>query len=115
MPRTLECEAVLSDLILQAARQAIPAEVEKLIQLPDAGQRNNKHLLALLCGLMDATKVVAAAVADNAWDDCFPLDQQEAAGLAKQARSIASDIESATQCPDARGFSLPSMSGKELV
>jgi len=97
----IECDGALSDLILQAARQAIPADVERLITLPDSGICN-QPLLPLLVGLIDATEQVAEAVADNAWDESIPLDRELMADLAKQARAIASAIESASACPDAR-------------
>jgi hypothetical protein len=97
----IECDGALSDLILQAARQAIPSVVEQLITLPDSGCRN-QPILPLLVGLIDATQQVAQAVADNAWDESFPLDRELTADLAKQARRIASIIESASTCPDAR-------------
>jgi hypothetical protein len=111
---TIECEGALSDLILQAARAAIPAHVDQLITLPAAGVRN-QPLLPLLVGLLDALQVTATAVADNAWDDCQPLPKELAADLAKQCRAIAADLENAVQCPDAAAFTLPSMSGKEWV
>jgi len=97
----IKCDGALSDLILQAARQAIPSDVEQLITLPDSGRRN-QPILPLLVGLIDATQQVAHAVADNAWDESFPLDRELTADLAKQARRIASIIESASTCPDAR-------------
>jgi len=100
----IECEGALSDLILQAARDAIPANVERLITLPASGARN-QPLLPLLVGLLDAAQATAKAVADNAWDDCLPLDRQMATDLAKQCRAIAYEIENASQCPDARGWS----------
>ena len=96
----LECEGALSDLIMQAARAAIPADVDRLITLPDSGRRN-QPLLPLLVGLLDAVQATAKAVADNAWDDCLPLDRDLAADLAMQCRAIAADIENASQCPDA--------------
>lgn len=111
---TLQCDAALSDLVLQAARAAIPTDPSRLITLPAAGIKNDP-LLPLLIALVDATKAVAAAVADNAWDDCHPIDRGIAADLARDARLIATDITNATDCPDATGWSLPSMSGKELV
>jgi hypothetical protein len=114
MPKTLECEAALSDLVLQAARAAIPVDHQRLITLPDCG-RLNQPLLPLLVALLDATKTVAAAVADNAWDDCRPIDRELSAELAKQAHAVASDIENAVQCPDSAGWSLPSMTGRELL
>ena len=63
----LSCDGALSDLILQAARQALPAHVDSLIDLPDCDERN-RPLMPLLAGLIDAAKVTATAVADNAWE-----------------------------------------------
>ena len=97
----LECDGALSDLILQAARQAIPGHVDRLITLTDAGRRN-KPLLPLLVGLLDAAQQVACAIADNAWDESLPLDRELMHDLARQSRGIASAIESASTCPDAR-------------
>jgi hypothetical protein len=111
---TLECQAALSDLILQAARAAIPAHVDRLLTLPDSGQRN-QPLLPLLVGLLDGAQATAKAIGDNAWDDCRPLNRKLALDLARQCRAIAADLENATECPDASAFSLPSMSGKEWV
>jgi hypothetical protein len=110
----LQCDAALSDAVLQAARAAIPAHADSLITLPTASQRN-RPLMPLLVALLDAAKTTAAAVADNAWDDCHPLDQELASELVRQANAIGADIANATQCPDATGWSLPSMTGKELV
>lgn len=95
----LECDGALSDLILQAARQAIPADVNRLITLPDSGRRNNP-ILPLLVGLIDATHQVAQAVADNAWDESLPLDRELVSDLARQSRAIAAAIETASTCPD---------------
>ena len=95
----IECDGALSDLILQAARQAIPGDVDRLITLPDSGRRNNP-ILPLLVGLIDATQQVAQAVADNAWDESLPLDRELMSDLARQSRGIAASIESASACPD---------------
>ena len=95
----LECDGALSDLILQAARQAIPGDVDRLITLPDSGRRNNP-ILPLLVGLIDATQQVAQAVADNAWDESLPLDRELMSDLARQSRAIATAIETASACPD---------------
>lgn len=100
----IECEGALSDLILQAARAAIPAHVDRLVTLPDSGPLN-QPLMPLLVGLLDAAQVTARAIGDNAWDDCLPIERALAADLANQCRAIAADIENATQCPDARGWS----------
>lgn len=92
---TLECEGALSDLILQAARAAIPAVAHKLIILPDCGE-HNKPLLPLLVGLLDAAKVVANAVNDNAWDNLQPLDRNLATELGCVVAEIDVAINTAT-------------------
>jgi hypothetical protein len=97
----IECDGALSDLILQAARQAIPGYASQLITLPDSG-RLNQPILPLLVGLIDATQQVAQAVADNAWDESIPLDRELMTDLARQARAIGIAIETASNCPDAR-------------
>jgi hypothetical protein len=97
----LECDGALSDLILQAARQAIPSNVEQMITLPDCSVRN-QPLLPLLEGLLDSAQATAAAVADNAWDESRPMNRGLMTDLARQARLIASMLESAANCPDSR-------------
>jgi hypothetical protein len=97
----IECDGALSDLILQAARQAIPSNFDRLITLPDSGRRNGP-ILPLLVGLLDAAQQVADAVADNAWDESLPLDRELMTDLARQSRGIATAIETASACPDAR-------------
>ena len=97
----IECDGALSDLILQAARQAVPGYASQLITLPDSGRLNNP-ILPLLVGLLDATQQVASAIADNAWDESIPLDRELMTDLSRQARAIAAAIETASNCPDAR-------------
>ena len=110
----LECDGALSDLILQAVRAAVPADHQRIIiSLPDVGPLN-QSLLPLLVGLLDAAAVTAAAINDNAWDSGRPLDRQLSVDLAKQCRGIAGSLESAAST-DTHGWSLPSMTGKELV
>ena len=109
----MNCQTVVSDMILQAARQAVPADTERLMLLPDCGARN-KPLLPLLVGLVEALKVTAQAVADNAWDEHHPLEFGLSAELAGQCRAIASDLINAAAASP-KGWSLPSMTGKELV
>ena len=75
----IECDGALSDLILQAARQAIPSDVEHLITL-DCGPRN-KPLMPLLIGLVEALRVTARAVEDNALDEGYPVDNSLVSGL----------------------------------
>ena len=91
---TLECPGALSDLILQAARQALPADVDSLIQLPDCGERN-QPLMPLLVGLIDAAKVTAAAVADNAWDAGPALPRGMADALLAELEIVRQHIRSA--------------------
>lgn len=95
----MQCDAALSDLVLQAARAAIPADVSRLITVPAAGIKNDP-LLPLLIALLNATQTVAAAVADNAWDDCRPLDRYLAIDLAHQALAIEAAINNASNCPN---------------
>jgi hypothetical protein len=97
----MSCQTVVSDLILQAARQAVPSDAERLMLLPDCGARN-RPLMPLLVGLVEALEVTAKAVADNAWDESHPLDARLAADLAQQCAAISADIKNATQCPDSR-------------
>jgi hypothetical protein len=93
----LECPAALSDLILQAAREAIPARVDSLLTLPPIGEHNSP-LLPLLVGLLDAVQTTAKAIEDNAWDRAGNrLDDQLAFDLAGQCRFIAKTIENSGQ------------------
>lgn len=97
-------DPTISDLILPALLEVV---------LPDVGARN-QPVLVVLVGLIDAAEATARAVNDNAWDSAHPLDRSLAEGLAKQCRSIAATLEGATD-PVIAGWSLPSMTGKELV
>jgi len=94
----LECDGALSDLILQAAREVMPAIIAAEHR-PNCSVRN-QPLLPLLEGLLDATLATAKAVADNAWDESRPMDRALMTDLVRQARLIASVMESATNCPD---------------
>lgn len=91
----LECAAALSDLVLRAARQAIPANVDSLMQLPDCGPLN-QPLVALLVALLDAAKVTASAIADNAWDSGQPIDMALATELVTVADAIRAQVTDAT-------------------
>jgi len=112
MTKTFLCDAAISDLVLNAARAAIPpiADTYHL----NAGIKNNPQLI-LLVALLDASKAVAAAVADNAWDDCQPIPADVFRILDRLTRHILNDVEAAAQCPDQQEWSLPSCSSKELV
>jgi hypothetical protein len=90
-PPPLSCDGALSDLILQAVRQALPANPQQLIRLPDVGARN-QPLMPLLVGLIDAAKVTAGAVADNAWDAGQPPPADLIVGLIIELEHCASAL-----------------------
>ena len=92
----LECDGALSDLILQAARQAIPAGVDSLLTLPDCGERN-QPLMPLLVGLIDAAKVTTRAIADNAWDSGQPVPKDLAADLLADLRECMQFVKTSTE------------------
>jgi hypothetical protein len=109
----MECAGELSDTILQAARAAMPADPYRSLLIADPG-RLNRPVLPLLVALLDAAHAVAGALAENSWDDFRPIDQHLAAGLVKQTQQIAAAITTSTHATPP-GYSLPSMTGKELV
>ena len=92
----LECDGALSDLVLQAARAAIPERVESLITLEDSGHLN-RPLMPLLVGLIDAAKTTANAIADNAWDSGRPMPKELAADLIGDLRTAMQSIQQATE------------------
>ena len=87
----LKCPGTLSSLILQAARQALPATPHQLIQMPDCGERN-QPLMPLLVGLIDAVKATAAAVTDNAWEAGAPPPADLIVGLIVELEHCASAL-----------------------
>lgn len=111
--------AALTDLVLEAVHATVP----RLAWHPAAGQKNGRQVL-ILEALLEAAKVVARGIADNADDDSLPIPADVARDLAKLAEAITNSITDATRpvggdpwgAPaDAQGFGLPSMSGAELV
>ncbi len=92
----LSCDGALSDLILQAARQALPANPQQLIRLPDCGERN-RPLMPLLVGLIDAVKVTASAINDNAWDSGPTLPTGLADSLLAELEIVRQLIRSAEE------------------
>jgi hypothetical protein len=94
--QTIECDGALSDLILQAARQAIPAGVDSLLTLPDVGKRN-QPLMPLLVGLIDSVKVTANAIADNAWDSGQAVPKDLAAELMADLRECIQFVRQSTE------------------
>lgn len=110
----LQCEAALSDTILQAARAALPCNPGQWVILP-AGAKN-EPLMPLLLGLLDAVQATAGAVNDNAHDEGRPLPREFAHELARQAEQVAAVLRNAADAADQTGgWGLPSMTGKELV
>ena len=98
MPNPIECDNAVSNLVLQAARAAIPARVDSLLQIPDCGPLN-RPLLPLLVALLDGALVTASAVCDNAWDGCRPIDAELAQELVSLADQIQLAVANATQAP----------------
>jgi hypothetical protein len=119
MTATIAAEGALSDDVLQAARavvEAYPFSVYATGTDPWRGcGPKNLPLLILLDQLIGAIEPVAAAIADNAWDDCLPVPAAGAKGLAEALHRIAGTLTAATAAPDATSWSLPSCTGKELV
>lgn len=114
---TITADSSLSDDVLQAARAAVaarPAHAHPGTAWQGCGAKN-LPLLILLDGLIGAALPVAAAVADNAWDDTAPIPQADAKRLSEELHQLADTITAAAAAPDHTTWSLPSMTGKELV
>ena len=78
----------------------------------------NQPLLAQLSQMVDAAEPLAAAIADNAWDDAMSIPADVADALAIRLRRMAGSLAAAACVPtraEMDGLRLPSMSGKELV
>jgi len=91
----MNAQEAISELILNAARGAVPADAEHLMLLPDCGPRN-KRLMPLLIGLVDALKVTARAVEDNALDEGYPVDAALRFRLQAGLRQVESALSVAT-------------------
>ena len=112
------CEAAMSAAVLTAARAAVPADAATRFHLPRPVHQlpeKQRPLIPLLMALLDSAEAVAKAIDDNAWDDGAAIDRQMAEPLANQAYRIGAAITNASHAHDARDWSLPSMTGKELV
>ena len=115
---SLECDAAMSDAVLQAARAAMPADPAGHFLLPHAIRQlptKQLPLVPLLMALLDSCEAVAKAIDDNAWDDGAPIDLSLAEELANQAYRLGAVVTNASSAHDTRSWNLPSMSGKELV
>ena len=97
-PAPLECAAALSDLVLRAARAAIPAHVDSLMPMPDCGPLN-RPLLPLLVALLDAASATADAVTDNAWDSGQPIPAELTQELVSVAVQIQLAVVNAAHAP----------------
>jgi len=120
MSTAITAEGALSDEVLQAARAVVERYAAAFPVYsgtsPWAGAgAKNPPLLTLLDQLVGAMEPVAAAIADNAWDDRLPIPSAGARGMAEALHRIADTISAAAAAPDVTGWSLPSMTGKELV
>lgn len=111
-------EGALADEVLQAARLVLETHSFLVYTGTDpwAGCGvKNPPLLTLLDQLIGAMEPVAAAIADNAWDDLLPVPADGAKRLADALHRVADAISTAAAAPDRNEWSLPSMTGKELV
>ena len=112
----LTAAPALSDQVLQAARDVISRHPGHYAHQAWAGAgAKNRPLLTLLDQMVSACEPLAAAIADNAWDDALPVPADGAKGLADALHRIADIITAAAAAPDSAGWSLPSCTGKELV
>ena len=111
-------ESALSDLVLRAARAAMPIDPAQHFADPTPFRQlgpKNCPMVPLLMAQLDACEQTAQAIADNCWDDSLPLDRRMAEDMANQCYRLGAVIQNATQCPAAAGWSLPSCTGKELI
>jgi hypothetical protein len=114
----LQHPSAISDAVLTAARAAMPRHPGEWLP---ADHQRNQPVVALLVALLDATQATVNAVADNCRDACQPIPRDLAEELAKQARAIADSILNAADAPNREpwsvppGWSLPSMTGRDLV
>lgn len=118
MPALIECDAAMSEVVLSAARAALPADAAARFHLPQSVRKlpaKQLPLVPLLMALLDAAEAVARAVEDNARDDREPLPLELAEDLAGQATRIGAVAIDAGQPRSALNWNLPSMSGKELI
>jgi hypothetical protein len=100
---TIECESALSDLVLQAARDAVASPIGQAYRRGGTRPSSsplNAPLVPLLEALLDAADAVAAAIADNAWDESRPMDADWTREIRGQAQKLATVIHSASTCPD---------------
>lgn len=120
MSPAITAESALSDQILQAGRATVQEYTRTLSVYYGSDPWaacgvKNPPLLTLLDHLIGACEPVANAIADNAWDDGLPVPADGAKHLAESLHRIADTITRAADAHDTSNWSLPSMTGKELV
>ena len=95
----LQCEAASSDRVLKAAIAAMPNDPSSWYadtKIWDHAGPKNRDLLPLLDALIGAVQTVAAAIADNAFEDHAPVDKAQAERLGFDLVSIADDVVGAS-------------------
>lgn len=95
-------DGALADEVLQAARLVLEQHSFRVYTGTDpwAGCGvKNPPLLTLLDQLIGAMEPVAAAIADNAFDDCLPVPAAGAKRLAEDLHRIADTITAAASAP----------------
>jgi len=118
MPTTLECQAADSHAVLEAARAAMPTDSTSRFLRPAAARElteRQRPLIPLLMALLDSATATAQAINDNAHDEGAPISASLADELIQQCDAISGAIRNARNAASTRGWSLPSMTGKELV
>lgn len=121
---TIAAEGAISDEVLQAARAIVERRAAQGLAYArgygwqDCGIKN-PPLLTLLDMLIGACEPVANAIADNCNDDDALLPFDSAKGLADALQNMADTIracgESRRAVPMPAGWSLPSMTGADLI
>ena len=97
----IAADGALADDVLQAARVVVEQhaaryEVYPVINPWTSCGVKNPPLLTLLDQLIGACKPVAAAIQENAWDDCLPVPADGAKRLAESLHRIADVITAAS-------------------
>lgn len=117
-PALIECETGDSHRVLEVARAAMPADAAQRYLRGHVVERislRQRPLIPLLMALLDSAEAVAKAIDDNAWDEGRPVDKSLCEEIANQSYRVGAAITNACHAHDTSNWSLPSMSGKELV
>lgn len=76
MITTTESLSVISDAVLNAARDAVLANSRYHVPHRMPIGRRNQDLVVLLEALLDSALATATAIADNAWDEPEPVSAE---------------------------------------